>query len=249
MGGWDWGLGAQDGRRLGGEDKGDRVLGAQTVGAEGAGPGDRRCGAETGVVSGRAHPPSFPCSPNLRPFGSRIRAKAAQTCGGGARSGATVVGWGSVAQFLQVHRLTWLRRAHLRGRGFVLGSRFPRRQGLASGPPTRTPAARDTRGATPSGLWGWARGAAWAAAPQPPGNGDPARIARVRGGLGEGAGSPSPRCRDPPAATSSAGRWRAGHPRTVRAASPQSVIESPQKTREPASRSCQVFSFAQLAGI
>ena len=39
---------------------GDRVLGAQTVGAEGAGPRDRRCGAETGVVSGRApHPPSF----------------------------------------------------------------------------------------------------------------------------------------------------------------------------------------------
>lgn len=211
------------------------------MGAEGAGPWDRTCGAETGVVSGRVHPPSFPCSPNLRPFGSRIRAEAAQTCSGGARRGATVAGRDSVAQFLQVHRLTWLRRAHLHGRGFVLGSRFPRRQGLAFGPPTHTPAARDTGGATPSGLWGWARGAAWAATPQTPGNGDPARIARVRGGLGKGAGSPSPRCRDAPAATSSAGRWRAGHPRTVRATSPQSVIGSPQKTREPASRSCQVF--------
>lgn len=126
------------------------MLGAPTVGAEGAGPRDRRCGAETGVVSGRIQPPSFPCSPNLRPFGSRIRAEAAQTCGGGgARRRATVAGRGSVAQFLQVHRLTWLRRAHLRGRGFVLGSRFPRRQGLAFGPPTHTPAARDTGGATP----------------------------------------------------------------------------------------------------
>ena len=141
------------------------MLGAPTVGAEGAGPWDRRCGAETGVVSGRVHPPSFPCSPNLRPFGSRIRAEAAQTCSGGARRGATVAGRDSVAQFLQVHRLTWLRRAHLHGRGFVLGSRFPRRQGLAFGPPTHTPAARDTGGATPSGLWGWARGAAWAATP------------------------------------------------------------------------------------
>ena len=226
---------------------GDRVLGTQTVGAEGTGGAGLRLGWS--LAAPPTPPPSFPCSPNLRPFGSRIRAEAAQTCGRGARSGATVAGWGSLAQFLQVHRLTWLRRAHLRGRGFVLGSRFPRRQGLASGPPTRTPAARDTAGATPSGLWGWARGAAWAAAPRPSGERGPGSDRKSRRRAGRGSWVPEPAVPGPPAATSSAGRWRAGHPRKVRAASPQSVIESPQKTREPSSRSCQVFSFAQLARI
>lgn len=58
------------------------------------------CLCGSALATGFLYP--FPAAA-LRPFGSRIRAEAAQTCGRGARMGATVAGWGPVPASSPAH--------------------------------------------------------------------------------------------------------------------------------------------------
>lgn len=178
---------------------GDRMLGAQTVGAEGAGPRDRRCGAETGVVSGRApHPPllRFLAPRTFAPSAAeseRRRLKPAAGVRGGGRQWLAGARWPSSCKFTGSRGSAALTCAAALCWG--AGSRDAK--ALHPGPPlARRPPE------TPEGGLRPAFGAGPAEQPglRLPGRGneDQARIARVGGGLGDGAGFPSPRCRDPP---------------------------------------------------
>lgn len=188
--------------------------GPRAAGAGGAGPRVRRCGARTAVVSGRAHPlSSFLCSPNLPSLGSRLRVRVAETCGGGARRGRpwpAGAGWlgagvftrsrGSAALPCAAAALCW-----------GAGSRVAKAERPGS------PASPAGCPGTPEGRFRPVLGAEAAEEPRLRlpghlGTWKPARIRGVRGGAGEGARSPSPRCPDAPVASSSAGRWRPGHP-------------------------------------
>lgn len=180
---------------------GDRVLGAQTVGAEGAGPRDRRCGAETGVVSGRApHPRSFVSLlsepsplrlPNPSGGGSNLRQGCAE---GGDR------GWLGLAGPVPASS-----PAH------VAPPRSPARPRLCVGeqvPATPRPCIRAPHshaGRQRHRRADFVRPFGAGPAEQPglrlpgrPGNEDPARIARVGGGLGEGSWVPEPAVPGPP---------------------------------------------------
>lgn len=140
----------------------------------------------------------------------------------------------TVARSLRVYGFTCLRRAHLRRRGFVLGSRFPGCQGRASGSPA-SPAGCPR---TPEGRF---RPVWRAEAAEEPrlrlrshfGMRSPARLGSA--GLDPrwgGRRSEAPGCRDALGASASAGRWRPGHPTppppgTVGAASPHRAVEFP----------------------
>lgn len=151
-------------------------------------------------------PPSPPCSPSLLARGRRLRAEAAETRGGARRRPAGCV-W--VARSRDARRLTWRRRAHLHGRGFVLGNRFPGCPGRASGSPPLLPAARGHWRVTVSGPW-----AGSVEEPRPrllshletvpcSAGMDPRRV--------RGAGHRARGARTAAASSSSAGRWRPGH--------------------------------------
>nr|XP_020741011.1 collagen alpha-1(XXVI) chain [Odocoileus virginianus texanus] len=173
------------------------------AGSPGSGYGGRRCGAETGVVSGRApHPPSFVSLlsepsplrlPNPSGGGSNLRQGCAD---GGDRgwlgpSSCKFTGSRGSAALTCAAALCW-----------GAGSRDAK--ALHPGPPlARRPPETPEGGLRPA----FGVGPVEQPGLRLPGRGneDQARIARVGGGLGEGAGFPSPRCRDPPAATSSAG--------------------------------------------
>lgn len=194
-------------------------------------------------------PPTFaPSAP-----GSEWRWPKPAGVGGGVgrrAEAATVARWGCVAQSLDVYRITWLRRAHLRGRGFVLGSRFPGCQGRASGLPPLLLAAQGYRGET-AGVGGWGT------IPSRPGGRDhegaSAAHTPVTWGRGTGLrldGSAAGPEKEPGHRTRGAGThgWlpplpaggALATPETVRAASAHREVEFPQKTREHASKSCQM---------
>ena len=199
------------------------------MGGLGRGGGGGGRGVGTAVVSGRAHLlSSFLCSPNLRPFGSRLRVEVAETCGGG--------GWGGEAR-------GGSDRGPLGLRGSVPGClpdhvappRSPARPRLCVGeqvpglprPSVRSPASLACCPGIPGGDGGgggvgddsvpsWGPGprrSLCCAHPSHLGTWNRAPIGRIRCGAGEGARSPNPRRRDARVASSSAGRWRPGHPR------------------------------------